>query len=189
MNSELIEAIRELGETSWPDILSVAISGVSAILTIIVLWYNHRSIQLTQETIQQATNLQLYEKRMELYSGLLGDNAFEKAPLELKIIFSKKIYDLYTEIAALCEEQNNAFWEYCVSIKYMPKHDIAKYNVYDEAYKEIIANMNVAIAKFPAISEKLKTHKQKIESIHQKIVSKYEILEYEMKKTIEASIS
>lgn len=189
MNAELIEAIRELGETSWLDILSVAISGISAILTIIVLWYNHRSIQLTQKTIQQATNLQLYEKRMELYSGLLGDNAFEKAPLELKIVFSEKIYTLYAEVVALCNMQINAFSEYCFVLKYHSRYDITEHNVSDDAYKDIISNMDKAIKLFPVKSAAIREHKKAIETIHQNIISKIEILECEMKKFIDESIS
>ena len=88
MNAELIEAIRELGKTSPWDIASVVIGIIGTLLTLVVLYYNHKSIKLTQKTMQQAISLQLYEKRLELYSGLLGDNAFEKAPLELKIVFS-----------------------------------------------------------------------------------------------------
>lgn len=189
MNAELIEAIRELGKTSPWDIASVVIGIIGTLLTLVVLYYNHKSIKLTQKTMQQAISLQLYEKRLELYSGLLGDNAFEKAPLELKIVFSEKIYTLYAEVAALCTMQINAFYEYCLAVGYHSRYNITEYNVLDAAYNDIISNMDTAIKLLPAKSAVIREYKKEIETIHQNIISKIEILECEMKKFIEESIS
>ena len=57
MNAEIVEAIRELGQTSCWEKASVIIGGISILLTLVVLWYNHKSIKLTQQTMRQAINL------------------------------------------------------------------------------------------------------------------------------------
>ena len=87
MESELVRAIQqiseELGKTSGWDIAGVVISGISVILTVAVLAYNHKAIKLTQQSVQQAVNLQLFEKRLELYNAISGDQAFYDVPLSL----------------------------------------------------------------------------------------------------------
>ena len=50
----------ELSQTSGWDIAGVIIGGIGTILTIVVLWYNHKSIELTQRSIRQAIDLQLF---------------------------------------------------------------------------------------------------------------------------------
>lgn len=71
MNAEIVEAIRELGQTSCWEKASVIIGGISILLTLVVLWYNHKSIKLTQQTMRQAINLQLYEKEWNYIQNFL----------------------------------------------------------------------------------------------------------------------
>ena len=106
MNTELIEVIRELGKTSPWDIASVVIGIIGTLLTLVVLYYNHKSIELTQKTMQQAISLQLYEKRLELYNAITDEQAFSNAaPVSLKIVYTENIYQLYSEIVRLCDER------------------------------------------------------------------------------------
>ena len=93
----LDEIAEELSKPSKLDIANAGIGIISIILTVVVLWYNHRSIKLTQRSVRQAINLQLYEKRLEYYSQLPKDNAFKEVPLGLKIVYSDEIYNLYKE--------------------------------------------------------------------------------------------
>lgn len=97
--------------TGW-EIASAIISGLSCALTVVVLFYNHKSIKIAQVSVRQATNLQLYEKRLELFKHLLDDNAFQTVPLELKIVYSEEIYTLFEEISKLCHERNEKIDEY-----------------------------------------------------------------------------
>lgn len=189
MNTEIIEAIRELGQTSCWEKASVFIGVLSTVLTFAVLWYNHKSIKLTQQTMLQAINLQLYEKRLALYSKLSKDDAFVGAPQELKIVFSDEIYNLYSEIVALCNEQVERFLEYCVLTHQDDKYNFEKRNVSEEEYNRIIADIDKTIDFLPTHREELKRYKRQLENIHQSISGKYTQLELKMKKTIKDSIS
>ena len=64
IDNELVQAVQriteELSQTSGWDIAGVIIGGIGTILTIVVLWYNHKSIELTQRSIRQAIDLQLF---------------------------------------------------------------------------------------------------------------------------------
>ena len=189
MNAEIVEAIRELGQTSCWEKASVIIGGISILLTLVVLWYNHKSIKLTQQTIRQATNLQLYEKRLELYSGISKYYAFTDTPLELNIDFYYGIYKLYAEIVCLCNIQDTYFDEYCRSVQYRSRYDCMRHDIAEDAYKDIIENIDKAVKLLPIRGEELHSRKKKIQSVHQKICNKYECLELKMKKIIKDSIS
>lgn len=56
MNAEIVEAIRELGQTSCWEKASVIIGGISILLTLVVLWYNHKSIKLKIYKTNAANN-------------------------------------------------------------------------------------------------------------------------------------
>ena len=189
MNAEIVEAIRELGQTSCWEKASVIIGGIGTLLTFVVLWYNHRSIKLTQQTMRQAINLQLYEKRLTLYSRLSKDDAFVDAPQELKIVFSDEIYSLYLEIVGLCDEQTECFWEYCVLTHQDDKYNFGKRNVSEEDYRRIITDIDRTTDFLPTHREELKGCKRRMENVHQEICDKYARLEVKMKKIIEDSIS
>lgn len=66
MESELVQAIQEiaqeLNQTTCFDILSLIISFISAIATVSVLWYNHKTIKLAKENMQHSQDLAFYEK-------------------------------------------------------------------------------------------------------------------------------
>ena len=189
MNAEIVEAIRELGQTSCWEKASVIIGGISILLTLVVLWYNHKSIKLTQQTMRQAINLQLYEKRVELYSKLSQNDAFVCVPQEVKIVFSEEIYNLYSEIVSLCNEQAELFWEYCIVTQQDGKFDFKKRNVAEEDYQDIMTEIDKSIKHFPEHQETLKRHKRQLEIVHYKIYDKYVCLDLKMKKIIEDSIS
>lgn len=146
MYDNLIQSIQEisseLGKTSEWDIAGVVIGGVSAVLTILVLLHNHKAIKLTQHSVKQAVGLQLYEKRLELYSALYEDMAFERVPISLKIVYSKEIYNLYAEISKLCHERNEKISEYNMSLH--EPFDIS-FNVCRETMQKIEQLMNTTI--------------------------------------------
>lgn len=91
-------------ETSW-ECVSAFAAWAGAIGTIAVLVYNHKAIKLSQRSIQQAIDLQLFEKRLELYNAMADDTAFYSAPLSLKIAYNEEIYLLYSDIVELCEKR------------------------------------------------------------------------------------
>lgn len=199
MNSELIEAIRELGKVNWLDFLSVLISGVSALLTIIVLWYNHRSIQLTQKTIQQATNLQLYEKRLELYNAITDERAFSKeVPISLKIVYTEEIYRLYSNIAELCEKRWAKMWSFAQIYNIMGWDSWGHGNVCYELYrsydqlieKEIEAEKEGALPRYTKDGKvfSLENNKANVDSLHDEICKKYAELEEKMRTILNQSM-
>ena len=74
MESELVQAIQEiaqgLNQTSCFDILSLIISAISACATVAVLYYNHRTIKLAQDGMQQSLNLAFYEKMLAVANNI-----------------------------------------------------------------------------------------------------------------------
>ena len=201
MDNELVQVIQqiseELSQTSGWDIAGVIIGGVSTVLTIIVLWFNHRTIKLTQKSIRQTMNLQLYDKRLELYSFLSDEDAFDKPPMELKIVFTEEIYKLYDSICELCAIQKyymDDFYDCNGLGAFVPSKiespQITK-NVCESAYKEYLMDIDVAIKRFsdqPDKAEFLLRNKEKVAANHQEICSKYSELESSMKEILKGSI-
>ena len=93
-------------ENSWEAISAVA-AWAGAMGTVAVLIYNHLAIELTQRSVQQAVDLQLFEKRLELYNAIADDAAFYNVPLSLKIAYNEEVYKLYSDIVELCQK----LWE------------------------------------------------------------------------------
>lgn len=196
MNTETIEVIRELGQTSCWEKASVIIAGISTFLTLVVLWYNHKSIKLTQQTIKltqqtmrQAINLQLYEKRLTLYSGLSRDDAFVDAPLELKIVFSMEIYNQYKELVDLCEKQRKTFESFTNEYKGRSQYDCKGYETSENAYNRMIEAIQSASRTNVNTANCVKKYKKELEEVHKRIAENIKKIDDDMKKVIEDSIS
>lgn len=176
--------------TGW-EIASVIISGLSCALTLVVLFYNHKSIKIAQASVRQATNLQLYEKRLELFKQLSDDNAFETVPVELKIVYSEEIYTLFGEISKLCHGRNEKISEYNILL-HRP-FDI-HFNVCGETMREIERFINGKIQE----SQKYETTKRQADAliIQQNAINGYTkllenrfcVLEQKMEQILKESI-
>ena len=181
MNSELLQAIqqipRELSQPSNWDIAGVIIGGIGVILTIVVLWYNHKSIKLAQHSIQQAIGLQLYEKWLELYSALAEDTAFEEIPMSLKIVYSEEIYNLYAEISNLCRKRSQNILELYVLRRESQLCSIPCWNVCEPMFQKYLKDVDDTIKKLPTKEETLIVHKAGSQARHQKICHQYIELE------------
>lgn len=202
MEDELIQAIQqiseELSQTSGWDIASVFIGGFGIFLTIVVLWYNHKSIELTQLSIRQAINLQLFEKRLELYNAIESDTAFYNAPLSLKIAYNEEIYLLYSEIVELCEKRWAKIWEFAQVFRVIGLENREHGNVCHELYEEYSKKIEneLRIQKAGASAQytddgkviSLEDHKANTDSLHEAICEKYAQLERKMKTILNQSI-
>lgn len=201
LESELVWAIQqiseELGKTSEWDIASVVISGISVILTVAVLVYNHKAIKLTQQSVQQAVNLQLFEKRLELYNAIAGEQAFYDVPLSLKIAYNQEVYDLYLEIMELCKKRWTNICEFAVlfGIKnlYEKEHGNVCSGLYAEYTKEI--EHQIKLGKDGHLSDAehkravaLEKHKTDADLMQEKICKKYAQLEEKMRSILNQSI-
>lgn len=201
-NNELVQSVQqiseELGQTSGWDIASVIIGGIGTILTIIVLWYNHKSIELTQRSIRQAIDLQLFEKRLELYNAIGDDTAFYNAPLSLKIAYNEEIYLLYSEIAELCEKRWAKIWEFVQVFRVIGLENREHGNVCHELYAEYSKQIEneLRIQKVGASAQytddrkviSLEEYKANTDSLHETICEKYAQLEEKMKTILSQSI-
>ena len=203
IDNELVQAIQqisdELSETSGWDIAGVIIGGISIILTIVVLWYNHKSIKLTQRSVRQAIDLQLFEKRLELYNAIADDKAFYNAPLSLKIAYTEEIYQLYSEIVELCEKRWVKIWEFAQAFDVINLENREHGNICHELYGEYSKQIEnkLQILKAGGSTQytddgkvfSLENHKANTDSLHEEICKKYAQLEEQMKKILEQSIN
>ena len=198
MKFELVQAIQqiseELSKTSGWDKASVFIGGIGIILTLIVLWYNHKSIELTQRSIRQAIDLQLFEKRLELYNAIKDDTAFYNAPLSLKIAYNEEIYNLYVEIAELCEKRWTKIKELAQSladdnILSMPYGNTCYelFEMYRNLVEYVIIN-DISLHLPDGMTICPKNHMNNTKSIHEEICKEYSLLETKMKTYLEQSI-
>lgn len=202
IDNELVQAVQriteELSQTSGWDIAGVIIGGIGTILTIVVLWYNHKSIELTQRSIRQAIDLQLFEKRLELYNAIGDDTAFYNAPLSLKIAYNEEIYLLYSEIVELCEKRWAKIWEFAQVFRVIGlenrEHGNVCHELYEEYSKQIENELRIQKLGAPAQYTddgtvfSLENHKANTDSLHEAICEKCAQLEEKMKTILNQSI-
>lgn len=203
MDNELVQVIQqiaeELSQTSEWDIANVVIGAIGIILTIVVLVYNHKAIKLTQRSVQQAIDLQLFEKRLELYNAIAEDNAFYSAPLSLKIAYNEEIYQLYSDIVELCEKRWVNIWEFSQLFGRFDWENQEHGNVCDELYKKYVKEVESKIElrkkgyKFQRVNDRellaLEKAKATTNSLQQDICEKYCQLEEKMRKVLNWSIN
>lgn len=194
----IVEALNSINyslthPTRW-EIASVIISAVSLILTVVVLFYNHRSISLAQKSIKQAVDLQLYEKRLELFKHLSEQDAFKNVPIEIKIVFSDSLYDLYADISILCQKRWEKIYE-CYVLGIVHEERISPfYNLCTESMKEInqvIVGKIQVLKKSPVTyrqAEALITQQSEINNFTEQITEKINTLEKMMSQIIKKSI-
>lgn len=185
-------------DNNWNAISGVA-AWVGAIGTIAVLWYNHKTIELTQRSVKQAIDLQLYEKRLELYNKIADDQAFsDTVPITLKIVYSEEIYQLYCEIAKLCDERWDKIWEFALVFHIIGWETRGHGNVCEELYKRFTEQIDQEIrlrkegnpTKY--VNEKqivsLECHKNDTDLLHKQICEKYAELEEKMRTILNQSM-
>ena len=178
-------------ENSWNAISAVA-TCAGAIGTVVVLWYNHKAIELTQVSVQQAINLQLYEKRLELYSALSKDTAFEQVPMSLKIVYSEEIYDLCIEISELCYKRSRFIHALYELRRNAALREAPCWNVCESKFQQYLENIEYLIGMTEMGVSRKKTliqQKAAAEELHQRICHQYIELESKMKKVLEESIN
>lgn len=175
-------------ENSW-DAISAIAAWVGAIGTVAVLWYNHCSISLTQRSVQQAINLQLYEKRLELYTALSRDDAFKDAPLEIKIVYSEIIYDFYKQINDLCNQKANLMNELYLSHAFLEGKAELCWNVGEEQFQKYMKQLDLCIqGQNGQRKDSLIHHKNESQKVQDQIKSKYRTLEMMMRMVLNGSI-
>lgn len=184
-------------EINW-DAISAVAAWAGAIGTVAVLVYNHKAINLTQRSIQQAIDLQLFEKRLELYNAIGDDTAFYNAPLSLKIAYNDEIYLLYSEIVELCEKRWRKIWEFAELFRVIGLQNREHGNVCHELYKEyskqIENELRIRKAGAPVQDTddgkviSLENHKADTDLLYEAICKKYAQLEEKMKTTLNQSI-
>lgn len=175
-------------ENSW-DAISAVASWVGAIGTVAVLWYNHRSISLTQRSVQQAINLQLYEKRLELYTALSKNDAFKDTPLEIKIVYSEVIYDLYKQINGLCNRKIKLMDEFYLVFSFNDGRAEPCWNIGETQFQKYIKQLDSLLkGQHKYHKNVLVEHKTEIQKIQSQIRSKYHTLEMMMRLVLDDSI-
>ncbi|MEE0548313.1 MAG: hypothetical protein UC390_11360 [Peptococcaceae bacterium] len=104
MESELVQAIQEiaqeLNQTTCFDILSLIISFISAIATVSVLWYNHKTIKLAKENMQHSQDLAFYEKMLVVANNIAQED-YSNTDIEIKLLFGKDVLESIQKIRAL----------------------------------------------------------------------------------------
>lgn len=183
--------------TVWAK-TSVIISGLALLATVVVIIYNHKSITMAQKSIKQAVNLQLYEKRLELFNRLSDDDAFANVPLELKIVFSEQVYAMYKELSELCRMRWQKIDEYLgLCMVFGPQLTISTdpfYNLCQEKMSYIDKDLEQRIQHFKHTTDcqhhadALTKHRDDIQKLTGKICDKLPALEKEMEQIVKNSI-
>lgn len=185
-------------ENDWDAIAAYA-AWVGAIGTIAVLVYNHIAIELTQKSVRQAVDLQLFEKRLELYNAIKEDTAFYNAPLSLKIAYNEEIYLLYSEIVELCKKRWEQIGEFALVFHVINlenrEHGNVCHGLYEEYTKQIesrIRTMQKGVPTRCAAKDKvdpLQNSKANTDSLHKSICQKFDQLEEKMRTILNQSIN
>lgn len=173
-------------ENSWTAISAVA-AWAGALGTVAILWYNHKTIRLTQRSVRQAVGLQLYEKRLELYSALSKDTAFEQVPMSLKIVYSEEVYSLYSEISKLCYERRKNIIELYTIRRSLSMCELSCWNVCESIYQQYLKDIDNAIRLLPVRADKFGLQKAETQVLHSRICHLYEKLEEKMKNILKDS--
>lgn len=184
-------------ENSW-DAISAVAAWIGAIGTIWVLCYNHKAIKLTQRSVQQAIDLQLFEKRLELYNAITDKRAFSAVSLSVKIAYTEEIYQLYSDIVELCEKRWAEIWEFAQCFHYIELENYEHENICQELYESYSQKIENQIRKrkngtFTQTNNNqlisLEEHKATVDSLQKEICDKYALLEQQMKMILEQSIN
>ena len=175
-------------ENSW-EAISACAAWVGAIGTILVMWYNHRSIHLAQLGVQQAVSLQLYEKRLELYTALSRDDAFKDTPLEVKIVYSEIIYELYKQISDLCNRKVKFMDELYMVFGFTDGRVEPCWNIGEEQFKKYVKQLDLCIKGQDSRHKKVWIEQKKeIQKIQAEIKKKHFTLEMWMRMALNDSI-
>lgn len=185
-------------ENSW-DAVSACAAWAGAIGTVAVLVYNHWTIKLTQRSVRQAIDLQMFEKRLELYNAIASDKAFYSAPLSLKIAYNEEIYHLYSDIVELCEKRWAKIWEFAQVFRLLDLENKEHGNVCHELYEEYTKQIEnkIRIQKAGRSTQytddgkeiSLENYKINTDSLHKAICEKYTQLEGKMRTILNQSIN
>lgn len=188
---------REL-EINW-DAIAACAALAGAIGTIVVLIYNHIAIELTQKSVRQAVDLQLFEKRLELYNAIANDTAFYSVPLSIKIAYNDEIYQLYSDIVMLCEKRWMNIWEFAqvfhdISLESKEHGNVCR-ELYEEYTERIESEIQMRQEGTPeqytgdGKVNSLQNHKANTDSLHKAICQKYDQLERKMRTVLNQSIN
>ena len=185
-------------ENSW-DAVSAIAAWAGAIGTVAVLVYNHKAIELSQRSIQQAIDLQLLEKRLELYAATDSDQGFLHAPNSLSIAYSEEVYVLYVQMVELCRERWEKICEFAVlfNIKGWEtwEHGNLCYDMYDTYTKHIENEIKrrKRISDIQGAQDRqvisLEKHKADTDELHMKMCRTYFLLESKMKEILDKSMN
>lgn len=108
MESEMVQAIQEiaqgLNQTNCFDILSLIISAISSFATVAVLYYNHKTIKLAKDGMQQSLNLAFYEKMLAVANNIENGN-YTNTDTEIKLLFGDTVLKNIQEIRKLQTEK------------------------------------------------------------------------------------
>lgn len=185
-------------ENNW-DAIAACAAWAGAIGTIAVLIYNHIAIELTQKSVRQAVDLQLFEKRLELYNTIKDDTAFYNAPLSLKIAYNEEIYLLYSEIVELCERRWEQILEFALVFHVISlenrEHGNICHELFEEYTKQIESKIQTMQKGAPAQCadngkvDSLQNFKANTDLLHKSICQKYNQLEEKMRNILNQSIN
>lgn len=124
-------------EDDW-EAISATAAWVGTAGTIVVLWYNHKAIQLTQRSVQQSIDLQLYDKRQAIFDETFTELAFLKTSPNIKILYSDEIYSLHKQISELCHNRYEFIFPF-IAFKIHEKWNIDRlYNVCKPTIDDIL---------------------------------------------------
>lgn len=86
--------------------VGVLVSGMALLATLAVLYQNHKTIELSKKDIQNAINLQMFDKMMDI-ANKIESNDYSSTTMELVTLFGQDVLKQVEELRYLKEQEKN----------------------------------------------------------------------------------
>jgi|GEM_PF-4365794 len=125
---EALESIsKSLASTSGWEIAGIIIGGAGLLSTAAVLFFNYKSIVLSETGIRKSVDIQLYEKRRDILSKVMEDR-FSDVKLDVSLLFSDSVFN---SIKTLIEKQK----------------EYDSFDLHEARYKQFMGNEGMGLLK------------------------------------------
>ena len=84
--------------------VGVLVSGMALLATLAVLYQNHKTIELSKKDIQNAINLQMFDKMMDI-ANKIESNDYSSSTMELVTLFGQDVLKQVEELRYLKEQE------------------------------------------------------------------------------------
>lgn len=150
-------------DNSWDAISACAawggvlVSGMALLATLAVLYQNHKTIELSKKDIQNAINLQMFDRMMDIANKIENDN-YSSSTMELITLFGQDICKQVEELRQLkkqerCIESDEKKYQELLEEEEDYDWNLENYSNYEDASDDIIKKASEQNKKYRVLSE------------------------------------